>query len=111
MTPQSYNLDPNASYLIAGGLGGLGRSIARWMVSRGAMNLILLSRSGGSSETASAFLKELREQGVIVEAPPCNVADTIAVQAALKHCASRDMPPVKGCVQGSMVLRVCSLYI
>lgn len=31
-----YSFDPSASYAISGGLGGLGRSIARWMASRGA---------------------------------------------------------------------------
>ncbi|MCJ1387139.1 hypothetical protein MMC17_010268 [Xylographa soralifera] len=104
-TKLSYNLDPGATYLVAGGLGGLGRDIARWMVGRGARNLILLSRSGGRNQTAWAFLKDLAEQGVTVEAPPCDVADITAVQAALKHCASRDMPPIRGCVQGSMVLK------
>lgn len=40
-------LKPDASYLIVGGVGGLGRSITHWMVDHGARNLILLSRSAG----------------------------------------------------------------
>ena len=34
-----------ASYLITGGLGGLGLEVARWMVRQGARRLILLGRS------------------------------------------------------------------
>ncbi|KAJ5813636.1 Lovastatin nonaketide synthase [Penicillium pulvis] len=49
-------LDPNASYILAGALGGIGRSIARWMVSRGAKQLIFLSRSGrAESDVDSMF--------------------------------------------------------
>ena len=35
--------DANAAYLIADGLGGLGRSISRWLVERGARNIVLFS--------------------------------------------------------------------
>lgn len=36
----------------SGGLGGLGRSMARWMVRRGAKHLVLLSRTGGATKMA-----------------------------------------------------------
>lgn len=38
--------NPERSYIITGGLGGLGLEIADWMLSKGAANLILTSRSG-----------------------------------------------------------------
>ena len=44
-------LDPKGSYLLAGGLGGLGRSVATWMVEHGARSLIFLSRSAGLNES------------------------------------------------------------
>lgn len=104
-TRPSFLLDSKKTYLIVGGLGGLGRRIARWMIDRGAANLVLLSRSGGSgNETAQEFLIELRSQGIRVEAPPCDVADAVALNEILGRCAI-DMPPIKGCIQGSMVLR------
>lgn len=40
-TKPSFELEADATYLIAGGLGGIGRSIASWLVDRGARNLIL----------------------------------------------------------------------
>jgi hypothetical protein len=36
----------DATYIIIGGLGGLGKSIVKWMISHGARNLLLLSRHG-----------------------------------------------------------------
>ena len=104
-TRPSFLLDPRKTYLIVGGLGGLGRLTARWMIHRGASNLILLSRSGGSgNKAAQHFLAEIRAQGIRVEAPPCDVVDAVALKAVLDRCTV-DMPPIKGCIQGSMVLR------
>ncbi|KAF5020446.1 hypothetical protein F66182_7525 [Fusarium sp. NRRL 66182] len=100
----TYSFDPNASYLLSGGMGGLGRSTARWMASRGARNLILLSRSGTLRPAAQELMKELTAVGVTVAAPRCDVSDRMALEGVLEECA-RTMPPIKGCVQGSMVLK------
>ena len=40
-----FGLRDNATYLITGGLGGIGLIIARWLVNRGARHLILAGRS------------------------------------------------------------------
>jgi NADPH:quinone reductase-like Zn-dependent oxidoreductase/SAM-dependent methyltransferase len=104
----SCTLDPKATYLVVGGLGGLGRTIARWMVSRGARNLVLLGRSGATSSAAMQLLSELREQqhqdSIRIEAPPCDVADVTALQRVLQHIATT-MPTIRGCVHAAMVLR------
>lgn len=98
--------DNDASYLIAGGLGGIGRSIARWLVRRGAKNLLLLSRSGPQGkEGAIALLNEMRENRIHVECPVCDIADARALPSVLRQY-SETMPPIKGCFQASMVLRV-----
>jgi NAD(P)-dependent dehydrogenase (short-subunit alcohol dehydrogenase family) len=91
--------------VIAGGLGGIGRNVARWLVERGATHLLLLSRSGARDEKAQSFIEELSARGVVARAPPCDVTDYHALQQVIEQC-SHDMPPIKGCVQGSMVLRV-----
>ena len=104
-TQHSYSFDSRSSYLIAGGLGGLGRSISLWMVSRGARYLILLSRSRPKSDAAKALLSELQSQGVHVEAPACDISQADALGLVLEQC-TKTMPPIKGCVQGTMVLRV-----
>lgn len=102
----TYGFDENATYLIAGGLGGLGRSIARWMASRNTKNLILLSRSGIKDEAGQLFMDELESKGVNVMVPTCDVSNMTLLASVLAEC-SKKMPPVKGCIQASMVLKVC----
>ncbi|KAL9012268.1 MAG: hypothetical protein Q9173_002960 [Seirophora scorigena] len=94
---------PNASYLVAGGLGGIGRSVARWMANRGAKNLILLSRSALHREDAQQLITELQRKGVRVETPACDIADEEALALVLASC-SQKLPPIKGCIQSTLAL-------
>jgi NAD(P)-dependent dehydrogenase (short-subunit alcohol dehydrogenase family) len=77
------------------------------MVSKGAKNLILLSRSGPKTKAAQELLKELTEAGAMVEAPRCDVSSEESLCSVLQEVAA-GMPPIRGCLQGTMVLRVCA---
>ncbi|KAI1455751.1 hypothetical protein F4805DRAFT_459397 [Annulohypoxylon moriforme] len=101
----TWSFDPTASYLVAGGLGGLGRLIIRWMASKGAKHLILPSRSGSSSQNAVEVVSELSERGVNVVTPRCDVGVAASVTAMLRDCASSGMPPIKGCINAAMNLQ------
>lgn len=105
---QEFSMTPQATYLIAGGLGGLGRDMARWLVARGARYLILLSRSGPRTVEAQELLAEFQEQGAHAIAPVCDVSDAAALKTVLAN-ASLTMPPIKGCIQASMVLTVSDM--
>ncbi|KAJ2999173.1 hypothetical protein NUW58_g87 [Xylaria curta] len=96
--------DPDASFVIVGGFGGLGQAITRWVVSRGAKNLILLSRSGPAKAEAITFLNEITSVCQNVAAPACDVADKQALEKCIAECLTY-MPRIKGCIQGSMVLK------
>ncbi|KXH30478.1 beta-ketoacyl synthase domain-containing protein [Colletotrichum salicis] len=98
------SFDPEASYVIAGGLGGLGRSVARWMASRGAKNLILLSRRGAVEKAAIELVSELDSVCDHVVTPACDVTDAGALRGVMAELATT-LPPIKGCIQGSMVLQ------
>ncbi|KAF2962673.1 hypothetical protein GQX73_g10900 [Xylaria multiplex] len=99
---QSWNFDPCDTFVIAGGLGGQGRSIAEWMVSRGARHLVLLSRSGPeSSEKVKLFVERLKSRGTTVYCPKCDVANTTSLAAVIDYCKA-NMPPIKGCIQAAM---------
>lgn len=101
-----YSFNPNASYVIAGGLGGIGRRLAAWIASRGAKHLILLSRSGPSkSDSAMKLLGDLRARGIHVVTPQCDIADAQSLRDTISR-ATRSMPPIRGCIQSSMVLKV-----
>ncbi|KAJ6027291.1 uncharacterized protein N7446_004111 [Penicillium canescens] len=96
-----FSLSSTKAYLLAGGLGGLGRCVSNWMVEQGARHLIFFSRSGGRSDEHKAFVRELQTQGcevLIVAGDVCNLAD-------VKQAASRSAWPIGGVLQLSMVLR------
>ncbi|KNG87291.1 putative polyketide synthase [Aspergillus nomiae NRRL 13137] len=100
----AYCFSDAATYVIAGGLGGLGRSIARWMVSRGARHLVLLSRSGRQSQAAKSLLHELEAQGVQTVAPRVDIGDFAGLKEII-GALSVHMPPFRGCIQATMVLK------
>jgi fatty acid synthase, animal type len=53
---------PQKSYIIAGGLGGMGLELMYWMWERGATKFILTSRRGIISPTQQFAIKRLRER-------------------------------------------------
>ncbi|KAK7211022.1 hypothetical protein V2G26_018200 [Clonostachys chloroleuca] len=99
---RDWKFNRNATYLISGGLGGLGRAIIRWMVSKGAKSFIVPSRSGLVSSVASAFVNEVTESGVTITTPTCDVSSAESLSQVLEECSG--MPPVRGCFNASMVL-------
>ncbi|KAJ6127372.1 hypothetical protein N7523_002984 [Penicillium sp. IBT 18751x] len=103
-TKTTYSLDPNATFVVCGGLGGLGSNIVNWLADRGARHLLLLSRSGGYSEKSRVLIDTLKDKGVDVVAPACDVSDGTLLQHVLQEYTSQ-MPPIKGCIQAAMVLR------
>lgn len=89
------------SYLLVGGMGGLGRSIAMWMATHGAKNIIFLSRSAGKGEDDPAFIEELGLMGCNVQAFAGDVADEILVNQIVATAAL----PIAGVMQMAMILR------
>ncbi|KAJ5091914.1 polyketide synthase [Penicillium alfredii] len=97
------SLDRNATYLLIGGLGGLGRSLARLLVSNGAQHIAFISRSGNASALAPPLKKELSEKGANVQIYACDVSDEQGMKRVLDQCAA-EMPPIRGVVQSAVVL-------
>ncbi|XXH01498.1 hypothetical protein Hte_007858 [Hypoxylon texense] len=54
----------DATYLMIGCLGGLGRQIALWMAQKGAKHMAFISRSGADSPSAAETINVLRNRGV-----------------------------------------------
>ncbi|KAH8693388.1 hypothetical protein GQ44DRAFT_695216 [Phaeosphaeriaceae sp. PMI808] len=93
-------LDSSASYLLVGGLGGLGRSVAVWMVQHGARNLTFLSRSAGTTDQDKLFIEEVQSMGCkvyLVRGSVTNVAD-------VTRAVAESPRPLKGILQMTMVL-------
>lgn len=74
------------------------------MADRGAKHFIVPSRSGASSKAAADMIAQLQARGVTVIAPKCDVSDAASLVGLLSEC-SKTMPPIKGCINGAMVLQ------
>ena len=92
----------DATYLLTGGFGGFSLAIARWMVESGARHLVLVGRSGASTEEARRAVEELRQKAQIVEAR-LDVTKESEV-ARLLRGIDEAMPPLRGVMHGAMVL-------
>src|SRR5436305_15303936 len=75
----AFPLHADATYLLTGGLGGLGRVLARWMIEHGARDIVLMGRSGPSVD-AQADLDAMRAGGARVEVIGCDVTDEATVE-------------------------------
>ncbi|KAI1258543.1 hypothetical protein F5Y18DRAFT_444487 [Xylariaceae sp. FL1019] len=94
----------DGSYVLAGGLGGIGRAIARWMAKNGARNMIFVSRRGASSPKAQALLDHLDRDGVCCRVLTCDIADEKNLACSLADALTA-LPPIRGVVNGAMELR------
>ena len=101
---KAFGLNSNASYLLPGGLGGLGRSIAQWLINHGAQSLIFLSRSGAGTPDAAAFVTDLKAQGIQIGIYQCDISNFRQLEETIATCAS-PFPPIRGVIQCAMNLR------
>lgn len=92
--PRAFHAE--ASYLITGGLGGMGLLIAEWMIQRGARHLILVSRNKPSA-TAVRMLAAFEEKGASVTLPRADVSRYADV-AGLLASIGNGHPPLRGIV-------------
>ncbi|HKC23538.1 MAG TPA: type I polyketide synthase, partial [Thermoanaerobaculia bacterium] len=75
-------------YLVTGGFGGLGLTVARWLASRARVRLVLLGR-GAHGEAAARRIAELEAAGAEVLAASADVASRSEMQAAFARAKAR----------------------
>jgi amino acid adenylation domain-containing protein len=88
----------DASYLITGGTGGLGLSIAEWMIDAGARHLVLAGRRA-PGETIARRLEELRHRGASVTFVRADVSDRAGVDALIR--AADSVGELRGIIHAS----------
>ena len=95
-------VEGEGSYLITGGLGGLGLTVADWLVSQGARHLVLVSRREPDAGT-QGLVEALRAQGaqvMVACADVSRVEDLAGVMARVES----ELPPLRGVVHAAGVL-------
>ncbi|KAF6806607.1 polyketide synthase, partial [Colletotrichum musicola] len=92
---------PDVTYLLVGGMGGIGRCVAIWMAEKGARSFVFLSRSATSTDNEE-FRREIASYPeCVAEAVSGDVAEYADVMRAVEKAPS----PIAGVFQLSLVLR------
>ncbi len=92
----------DATYLITGGVGGLGLATAEWLANRGAGELVLVGRRSPTA-VDDAKIARMRESGTRVTVVACDIGDRASVRALWSDVLS-SRPPLKGIVHAAGVL-------
>ncbi|MCH2245137.1 MAG: SDR family NAD(P)-dependent oxidoreductase [Crocosphaera sp.] len=87
----SLNFHEDATYLITGGMGDLGLLVARWMVSKGAKNIVLVGRSL-PGDTIKAKLTELEKAGAKVLVETADVSDMTSMTRVFNKIHNSKFP-------------------
>ncbi|KAI2473290.1 ketoacyl-synt-domain-containing protein [Annulohypoxylon bovei var. microspora] len=96
-------LNSDGTHIIIGGTGGLGRSMARWMVEHGARHIVLLSRSGGNADKLKQLVSETRDRAHII-VKVCDIANEENAYRFVREHAET-LPPICGVVHAAMMLQ------
>jgi phthiocerol/phenolphthiocerol synthesis type-I polyketide synthase D len=92
---------PDGSYIVTGGLGGIGTVVARWLVDRGAGRIVLNGRSHPSEEQRQS-LADLESRTEIVVVPGDISAPGVAER--LVTAAEETGLPLRGVVHSAAVI-------
>ena len=95
-------LRQDRTYLVTGGLGGIGCAVADWLTECGAGVIVLNGRRPPDPE-AEVAINSLRERGFTVRVELADVADAPSVDKMLARIA-RDLPPLGGVIHSVGVL-------
>jgi epothilone polyketide synthase D len=92
----------DGTYLITGGLGGIGLKIAEWLVAQGARHLVLMGRSGAGKE-ATTTLSALERAGARARVCQGDVARAEQVSGVLREIDAQ-MPVLRGIIHAAGVV-------
>ncbi|MEV2223673.1 SDR family NAD(P)-dependent oxidoreductase [Nocardia vinacea] len=101
--PGEFEFDPAASYLVTGGFGAFGLATARQLVRAGVRHLVLVGRSGASTDAAREQLARFANDGVDVREERLDVADYDAV-ADLVARIQAGGAPLRGVIHAAGVV-------
>jgi acyl transferase domain-containing protein/NADPH:quinone reductase-like Zn-dependent oxidoreductase/acyl carrier protein len=101
-TATHLTLHADASYLVTGGARGFGLRTAKWLVEKGARNVVLLSRSATDTTDLEslALLQKMQDSGASITTLACDVTDL----TRLKTCVEGLVHPVKGVIHAAAVI-------
>jgi acyl transferase domain-containing protein/surfactin synthase thioesterase subunit/acyl carrier protein len=102
LPPRLPRVRGDATYLVTGGLGMLGRSVAKWLISKGAKHLVLTGRNA-SSEAAQEVFSAAENNSAEIHVVAADISRDEDV-IRLMQTISNEFPPLKGVVHSAGVL-------
>jgi acyl transferase domain-containing protein/surfactin synthase thioesterase subunit/acyl carrier protein len=96
-------LRADATYLVTGGLGGLGLAVASWMVERGARHVVLAGRSAPSAAAREA-IAGMEEAGAEIFVMAADASQRGDVELVLERIGAT-YPPLRGVIHAAGVLQ------
>ena len=100
-------LRQDRTYLVTGGLGGIGCEVAKWLADKKAGTIVLNGRRPPDPE-AEEIIHQLRQQGTNVIVELADVTNIVEVDAMLERMHSR-LPPLAGVFHSVGLLSDASL--
>ena len=100
--PRTY-MNPDKSYVLVGGLGGFGLELANWMITRGAKNIVLTSRSGIRTGYQALSIRRWREMGINVAVSTSDVTTINGAEKLMKE--ANKIAPIGGIFNLAAVLK------
>ena len=91
------------TYLVTGGLGGIGLKVAEWLAGQGARHLALVGRTA-PGEAQIATIARLRAAGTQVAVYQCDVGDAASVQGIVSEIEAGPAP-LRGVIHAAAVLQ------
>ncbi|CAA0078674.1 Narbonolide/10-deoxymethynolide synthase PikA1, modules 1 and 2 [BD1-7 clade bacterium] len=105
-SPHVIDNPEQGSYLITGGLGGIGRVMARWLVEQqGVKHIALCSRQGLATVGADAFVATLASAGADVRVYACDCADRQQLHTLIETIHNHQ--PLRGIFHTAGVYDAC----
>lgn len=99
--------DASKSYIMVGCLGGLGSSLAKWMMTRGVRRFVFLGRTGADRPKARELISRLEAQNAQCQVVRGDVRSADDVQRMVNGISG----PIGGIVQAAMGLHVSPAVI
>ncbi|SEU29053.1 type I polyketide synthase [Stigmatella erecta] len=100
---EARRLRADGTYLVTGGLGGLGLAVAKWMVDQGAGHLVLVGRDTALTPEQQEVVSALEAAGARVRVARADVSDRAQLARVLSEIAEGG-PPLRGIIHSAGVL-------
>ncbi|KAF4848553.1 Highly reducing polyketide synthase AFT9-1 [Colletotrichum siamense] len=100
--PKPLRLHQEGTYVIGGGFGDLGKKMSKFLAEKGAGNIVALTRRDVDAQQRAPFEETIVRLGGRLHIVKCDITDERSTLAAREEI--RKLPPVKGVIQGALVL-------